>query len=154
MSNPYAPTKAALNELTVEGPSEVLEPAPRWRRVANQLLDIVGITFAAMLLGFALRLVSMAVSVDVMQSTGPFFGLGVVFLYYFVCEAVFGQTLGKLVTGTRVVTESGARAPLWLVLFRSIYRFVPLEPLSIFSRRRLMWHDLWSKTRVVRVRRA
>jgi uncharacterized RDD family membrane protein YckC len=154
MSNPYAPTQAALNEVTVEDPSEVLEPAPRWRRVANQLVDIVGITLAATLLAFALRVVSIAVNVDVVQSTGPLFGLGVVFLYYFVSEALFGQTLGKLVTGTRVVTESGERAPLYLVLFRSIYRFVPLEPLSIFSRRRLMWHDLWSKTRVVRVRRA
>jgi uncharacterized RDD family membrane protein YckC len=154
MSNPYAPTQAALNEVTVEDPSEVLEPAPRWRRVVNQLLDLVGITIAATLVAIALRVVSVAVNIDVMQSAGPLFGFGVVFLYYFVCEAVFGQTLGKLVTGTRLVTESGARAPIWLVLFRSIYRFVPLEPLSIFSRRRIMWHDLWSKTRVVQVRRA
>jgi uncharacterized RDD family membrane protein YckC len=152
--NPYAPTKAALNEVSPEeeAPSGALEPAPRWRRLANLLLDFVGIVLTAMLFGLLLGAASVAMHIDVAQYTGRLYGWTVVFLYYLVSEALFGRTLGKLVTDTRVVAESGGRPAFWQILARSIYRFVPLEPFSLFNRHSIAWHDRWSKTRVVRTR--
>lgn len=152
--NPYAPTKAALNEVSPEeeAPSEALEPVPRWRRLANLLVDFVGITLTSMLVGLILGAVSVTFHFDMQQLTRGLFGWAMIFLYYLAGEALFGQTLGKLVTGTRVVTESGGRPAFWQVLARSIYRFVPFEPFSLFNRHRIAWHDRWSKTRVVRTR--
>jgi uncharacterized RDD family membrane protein YckC len=151
--NPYAPTKAALNEVSPEEePSEALEPAPRWRRLANLLLDFVGMILTAMLFGLFLGAASATMHIDVAQYTGRPFGWTVVFLYYLASEALFGRTLGKLVTDTRVVTESGGRPAFWQILARSMYRFVPFEPFSLFNRQSIAWHDRWSKTRVVRTR--
>jgi uncharacterized RDD family membrane protein YckC len=151
--NLYAPTKAALNEVSLEEErSEALEPAPRWRRLANLLLDFVGIILTAMCFGLLLGAASVIMHITVAHFTGRFFGLTVVFLYYLVSEALFGRTLGKLVTDTRVVTESGGQPAFWQILARSIYRFVPFEPFSLFSSRSIAWHDRWSRTRVVRTR--
>jgi uncharacterized RDD family membrane protein YckC len=153
--NPYAPTRAALNEVSPqEERSESLEPAPRWRRLVNLLLDFVGILLTSMLLGLVLGVASVTMHIDVAPYRGQFFGWTVVFLYYLVSEALFGRTLGKLLTDTRVVTESGGRPAFWQILARSIYRFVPLEPLSMFNSQSIAWHDRWSKTRVVRTRGA
>ncbi len=152
--NPYAPTKAALNEVSPEEdePSEALEPAPRWRRLANLLVDFVGITLTSMLFGLILGGARVILHFNMQQLMRGLFGWTVIFLYYLACEALFGQTLGKLVTGTRVVTESGGQPAFWQILARSIYRFVPFEPFSLFNLRRIAWHDRWSNTRVVRAR--
>ena len=151
--NPYAPTKAALNEVPPLEPIEAAQPASRRRRLANLLLDLVGILLMSLLAGILLAIVSVVLRIDVEELTGSGFGFSIPVLYYLVSEALFGRTLGKLVTGTRVVAESGGRPAFWQVLARSLYRFVPFEAFSFLSRRRPGWHDRWSKTRVVIVRR-
>jgi hypothetical protein len=105
--NPYAPTKAALNEVPSLEPIEAAQPASRWRRLANLLLDLVGILLMSLLAGILLGIVSVVTHIDVSDFTGPAFSFSIVVLYYFVSEALFARTLGKLVTGTQVVTESG-----------------------------------------------
>jgi uncharacterized RDD family membrane protein YckC len=151
--NPYAPTKAALNEVPSLEPCEAAEPASRWRRLANLLLDLVGVLLLSLLAGILLGIVSVVAHIDVSDFTGPAFSFSIVVLYYFVSEALFARTLGKLVTGTQVVTESGGRPGISQILARSLYRFVPFEAFSFLSRRRPGWHDRWSKTRVVIIRR-
>ena len=151
--NPYAPTKAALNEVSLDEPSAAPELASRSRRLANSLLDTVGYIVVSMVIGLISTMVSQTFNIDVIGFLGPLFSIGVLLLYYIVGEALFGRTLGKLVTGTRVVAESGGPAKLWQVVLRTLYRFVPLEALSFLSKRRPGWHDRWSKTRVVRARR-
>lgn len=69
--------------------------------------------------------------------------------YYVALESMFGISLGKLVTRTKVVAESGDRASLQQIIIRSLCRFVPFEPFSFFGQSR-GWHDRWSGTRVVR----
>ena len=151
--NPYAPSQAALNEVPLEEPSDAPELASRRRRLANSLLDTVGYVVVSMAIGFIGAVVNRVFNVDVFEFLGPLFGIGVLLLYYVVGEALFGRTLGKLVTGTRVVAESGGPPKLWQVVLRTLYRFVPFDALSFLSRRRPGWHDRWSKTRVVRARR-
>src|SRR5438093_12878936 len=61
-------------------------------------------------------------------------------------EALFGRTLGKLLTGTRVI-DVDRRKPGWGRAFlRMLVRCIPFEPLSL--RNGVMWHDLLSGTRV------
>lgn len=79
------------------------------------------------------------------------------FAYYVPMEGIFGATLGKLVTGTRVVDEQG-RPPSWgQVLGRTVARQIPFEPITILfssADRATAWHDRLPKTLVVRARPA
>jgi uncharacterized RDD family membrane protein YckC len=151
--NPYAPTKAALNEALPDEPSDAPELASRGRRFANWLLDSVCYVVISIVIGIIGTVVKLTFNIDVIGYLGPLFSIAVLLLYYIVGEALFGQTLGKLVTGTRVVAESGDPAKLWQVVIRTLYRFVPMEALSFLGKRRPGWHDRWSKTRVVMARR-
>ncbi|MGO1070868.1 RDD family protein [Lysobacter sp. CA199] len=77
------------------------------------------------------------------------------FVYYVPMEGMFGVTLGKLVTSTRVVDEQG-RPPSWgQVLGRTAARQIPFEPITILftgAARAAAWHDRLPKTLVVRAR--
>lgn len=76
------------------------------------------------------------------------------FLYYSISEKAFrGKTLGKLLTGTRVIRDDGQELTWKDTMLRSISRWVPFEALSIFFRNdNRMWHDAWIKTSVVKSR--
>ena len=78
--------------------------------------------------------------------------LVVLFAYYFISEALLGKTVGKFLTGTRVVAESGGPAQVWQIFVRTLCRFVPFDVFSFLGRRGYGWHDRWSKTRVVAIR--
>jgi uncharacterized RDD family membrane protein YckC len=72
-------------------------------------------------------------------------------VYYTICEKGFrGYTLGKLVTGTRVIREDGDELTFKDALLRTLCRLVPFEALSAFGG--YPWHDSWTKTRVIKTR--
>ncbi len=53
-------------------------------------------------------------------------------------------------TGTNIVTTTDEEPARGQLLVRTACRFLPLEPLSLlFSRRKLSWHDRFSKTKVI-----
>lgn len=148
--NPYTPTKGVLSagdpgEQTIAA----LEIASRWRRLANLLLDLMSYVFLWMLTEIVNGIVALYSGVDLVGLAGPLSTLGVLFIYYFLGEALLGKTVGKFVTRTRVVAESGGAAHRWQIFVRTLSRFVPLEAVSFLGRRRYGWHDQWSKTRVV-----
>ena len=63
--------------------------------------------------------------------------------------------MGKLITGTRVVTENGGKPRWGQIVGRSFARFIPFEALSVLfwnDKERRGWHDSLSKTCVVRKR--
>ncbi len=72
-------------------------------------------------------------------------------IYYTICEKGFrGYTMGKLITGTRVIREDGEELTFRDALLRTLSRLVPFEVLSGFGIR--PWHDSWTKTRVIKSR--
>jgi uncharacterized RDD family membrane protein YckC len=73
--------------------------------------------------------------------------------YYLVMEGILGFTVGKLITGTRVVNEEGRSAGFGQILGRTFSRLVPFDALSFFGTPSIGWHDRWSGTRVIKVRR-
>ena len=71
--------------------------------------------------------------------------------YYTICEKFFkGYTLGKLITGTKVIREDGQELTFKNAILRSLSRLVPFEALSGFALR--PWHDTWTKTMVIKAR--
>jgi uncharacterized RDD family membrane protein YckC len=71
-------------------------------------------------------------------------------IYYILMEHFFGATIGKFITGTRVVNYSGGKPSFWQILGRSFARLIPFEPFSFFGKGGSGgWHDSLSKTSVV-----
>jgi len=73
------------------------------------------------------------------------------FFYYLLCEGIWYKTIGKLITGTRVVQVTGETPTATQILIRTLVRFIPLEFITYLdgSKRPSGWHDRWSRTRVV-----
>jgi len=69
-------------------------------------------------------------------------------LYYFILEFTTGQTLGKVVTKTKVVTKKGLKPSIFRILARSLLRLVPFDILSFLFGTELGLHDILSGTRL------
>jgi uncharacterized RDD family membrane protein YckC len=153
-SNPYDAPQAQVYERP-----EALDvvPAGRWRRFFNFLIDYCCFVLLIVVVAVITALAGgeeLLAELDQPNFLRDY-ALGVCFMlaYYVPMEGMFGLTVGKLVTGTRVVNERG-EPPSWgQVLGRSLCRFIPFEPLSMFSSQRRGWHDLIPKTFVVRKHR-
>jgi len=69
-------------------------------------------------------------------------------ILYFFSEFYTGKSLGKLITGTKVISLEEKPFTAKQILIRTFSRIVPFESLSLlFSFQ--PWHDDWSNTAVV-----
>lgn len=76
--------------------------------------------------------------------------LAMFLIYYAAFEAIFGATIAKFITRTRVVSVDGGKAGFGKILGRSLARMLPFEQFSfLFGDKRLGWHDTLSGTRVI-----
>jgi uncharacterized RDD family membrane protein YckC len=150
--NPYAPPKADDAFVARSFEASELNIASRGRRFGNLIIDYVGFTMLSFFFGFILALLDQAESLDGVNSY--LVGILVIFMYYVPMEALFGFTLGKLITRTRVVMADGSPPTFGAVLIRTLCRLIPFEPFSFLGggESPVGWHDSLSKTRVVHVR--
>jgi uncharacterized RDD family membrane protein YckC len=72
-------------------------------------------------------------------------------LYYCLFETLLGQTLGKLLTKTKVVDTSNKRPSLIRVLARSVLRLNPLDVSSYLFGGSQGTHDTLSGTKLIRL---
>ena len=153
--NPYAPTKAALNESPYSAADAgALRLASKGRRFWNAVIDGIVCEVVAGLAGAILGTVTGGhADVNPAESMleGWVLGLLVWLGYYVLMEGYLGATVGKFVTGTRVVTESAERPSLGVIWKRTWLRAIPFEAFSFFGARP-GWHDRWSRTRVISIR--
>lgn len=71
----------------------------------------------------------------------------VIFLYYFILETLSGRTLGKWITGTKLILSKYPAKPGPVAcLLRTLGRFIPFEVFSFFSARPVGWHDALGDT--------
>lgn len=124
-------------------------------RFANYLLD----SFFFLALVFALAIVLAIIggedAFEAMEGVPDLvFGMILLLIYYVPQEASMGRTLGKLITGTVVVSADGGKPTLSQVIWRTLSRAIPFEPFSFLGGRGypVGWHDNLSGTRVVRTR--
>ena len=129
--------------ITIEDAIVQVEPhlAPVWRRLLGYLIDVA--------CGIALGILFVSnLSPSEQAEVGPIFLLVTPFYFTFFPEAVFGRSLGKLLTGTKVVRLRGGKPGWGWSFVRMLLRFIPLEFLSM--KKGIMWHDKFSGTRVVK----
>lgn len=129
--------------------------ASKGQRFANYFIDVIAFYVIILTLGglFLGGLTEAAMD----PSMG--FVLNLLFIggwlgYYTIMEATTGKTLGKMVTGTKVIRDQDGGKPSWgQALGRAAARLVPFEFISIFiSAEGVMWHDKWPNTKVIKGR--
>ena len=161
--NPYAAPDATVDD-TLPQERLPIEAAGRWRRFFNWMIDRVCFTLLILATAFvyAIWLDSQGDAAGLAAMEEEHFlrdlalTFGAMLVYYIPMEGFFGLTIGKLVTGTRVVDEHGGRPTWGQVVGRTFSRLIPFEPFSVlFSTDGKIrgWHDSLSGTWVVRRRR-
>ena len=139
MNNPYEAPQSPFTAVN----STATNLASKGQRFGTYCIDTIAIyvlLFVGALLGGMLGF-----SAD---SAAPTILFIVLFLGYFIyLELTFGQTLGKMLMKTKVITEDGSPLTLGKVLGRTACRFIPFEAFSTFGTQ--PWHDSIPKTRVI-----
>ena len=77
----------------------------------------------------------------------------ILLLYFFLFEFLTQRTLGKLITGTKVVMADGTKPDLKAIFIRSVSRIVPFDAFSFLGDPPIGWHDRWADTVVVDVKK-
>lgn len=142
-------TKQEKGEKTFIDRNEFLKTVSIGKRFVHYIVDgIFGVFVFSFLLGTVFGVLGIH---GVLERINPFILSILIFaVYYIFCEFLFNRTVGKLFTGSVVVTENGDKPSFGIVLLRTLIRFVPFEPFSILSASTKMWHDTWTKTTVVK----
>lgn len=77
------------------------------------------------------------------------------FFYYSIIELITGgRSLGKLITGTKAVNLDGSKMSVGTIFKRNIIRMVPFELFSYFGTPCYPWHDSWSDTMVIDIKKS
>jgi len=152
--NPYAPPQTSLD--VIEGPS-AWQPASRWQRVANLIVDTVGYVVLTVVMIGLIGVVDFEFAETVAsEGSSSAQATYVVYMlsrmsYYFGFEAFFGWTPAKLLTRTRVVNTDGSQLTWLRAIARTLLRFVPFEMVTFLGHFSAGLHDQASGTRVVRL---
>ncbi|WP_193211650.1 RDD family protein [Luteolibacter marinus] len=122
-------------------------------RFLNLILDLVAIYGLIFVVAIVLAfLFADQMTEQQFDSLSSLIGIGTQIGYYTLTEGLFGRTLGKLITGCKVVDAHGGRIGLWKSFLRSLCRFIPFEPFSFLGSDARGWHDSITKTWVIKSR--
>jgi uncharacterized RDD family membrane protein YckC len=157
-SNPYAsPTSTHPSEdfqrpLEFDSSPRVI-PAGKGLRFANFIIDGIVITLIFYGAAFVIAAAWEEQGLEFLEGFGgTLLSLLLQFVYYAFLEATTSRTIGKMITGTKVVNQQGETASFGQVLGRSLCRFIPFEVFSFLGQTGRGWHDSLANTYVVQTR--
>lgn len=156
--NPYSPPSAILQPV-LDSDDLVYQPASKGKRFLTYFLDRFAVLGFAMGVGLVLAVLEEANLIhgfidwiENISSVQDFVFTALLSVVYYVgMESLFSRSLGKLITGTKVLSEAGLKPSFLSIVGRSFARLVPFEAFSFLGERG--WHDSWSGTQVVDVRK-
>ena len=122
-------------------------------RFLNYLIDLVAVIFILAIVLIILSFTSEALGLTISEESILFdlFIYVLVVIIYFLIEFVTkGRSLGKLITGTKVVMIDGTEPTTKDYFVRNLCRIIPFDALTFLGENG--WHDKISKTTVVRKR--
>ncbi len=151
--NPYrAPESLIQVPNTVAFTNGQPIPAGKWRRFFNFVIDRFGTVGFAIVIGAGAGASGWEPGLNFLVEHEIISGLLITIAYYILLEGMTGRTLGKLITGTKVVNERGEPPSFGQILGRTFSRFIPFEPFSFFGEDGRGWHDSVPGTYVVSTR--
>ncbi|KYH04015.1 MULTISPECIES: RDD family protein [Chryseobacterium] len=136
--------------------------AEKLTRFANFIIDRVVISVFFLALGFIASLLYSLANIDFlinivykMSEMNRFLDILITSLIYFMYTFLIeyftkGRSIGKYITGTKVICIDGTEPTFNDYLIRNISRIVPFDTLSFFGENG--WHDKWSETRVINMK--
>jgi uncharacterized RDD family membrane protein YckC len=132
--------------------SENYKLANQGQRILNAVIDMI----AFFIVYLMLILLSMALGFEAVIDDEEAKPLAILVCmpvaywgYYIFFETMFGWTLGKLISKTRVIKVDGTRPKLLRIIGRTLSRSIPFEYITFFVME-VGVHDLISGTRVIR----
>jgi len=127
-------------------------PVGKGLRITNYIIDLIFLFVLSIIFFlFAPSILGQSTIVYLLELPDLVLGGIIMVLYYFPFELFTSRTLGKIITGTYVVTQTGEKPSLSQFLIRTFSRLIPFEPLSfLFDDRG--WHDKISKTFVAKLK--
>lgn len=139
-------------ENTNPGSEIRLVKADKGKRIANYLID--GIGFYAIMIVFVVIYLTIDPYASIFEEDSTSLVDYVITYLIYVAfytgfEATLGQTPGKLITKTKVVTEYGEKPSTATIIGRSFARLIPFEAFSFLGASLSGWHDNLSKTMVI-----
>ena len=150
-ANPYQAPQSSYEEAPIEFPEVI--PASKWLRFANWLIDYVSFILFSVVIGIVLGLVFGEAGIAIIDRMPDLlFGIIIMLIYYLPMEAMYGRTVGKLITGTKVVNEVGGKPSFGQIAGRTLCRFIPFEIFSFLGAQGRGWHDSIPKTYVIKSR--
>ena len=135
-----------------------LPSAGSGRRFANYILDLIFfyiIFIVIIMLIFILLEIITGYPINYIENRFMDYFIGFISstTYYTLMEFLSkGRSLGKFITGTKVITLDGDKPDLKTCLIRSLCRLIPFETFSFLGSTDSGWHDSISKTRVVKIK--
>jgi len=131
--------------------------ADKGLRFANFLIDFVSFILIMFAIGFVAGLILYFINpystfFEDLEGIHPFLdrilsSILMVFYYFGMETLTKGRSIGKFITGTKVVTLEGETPTANVFLKRSFCRIIPFEAFSFFGENG--WHDSIPKTAVV-----
>ena len=155
---PLSPRGTHAARPATEAPATA-EHAPRARRFAAGVIDLAILTaIDGLVVYFTLRVAGLDARDILRLPLLPLLGFFAILNggYLVGFTAASGQTMGKMLTGVRVVGESGGRVPLGHAIVRAVAWGLSVLPLGLgclpaLSGAGRTLHDRLANTRVVRV---
>ncbi|OIQ17675.1 MAG: hypothetical protein BM557_08280 [Flavobacterium sp. MedPE-SWcel] len=131
--------------------------ATKGKRFANLIIDFIVQLIIGVLIGVFAAVLYYAFEIDgfLIWISGlnfiqeRFLGVMIAIFYYGIFETNSSRSLGKLITGTKVVMYDGSKPDSKVILIRSLCRLIPFEGLSFLGSTGRGWHDSISNTYVV-----
>ncbi|MBD3582329.1 RDD family protein [Flavobacterium selenitireducens] len=128
--------------------------ASKGQRFANYIIDLFAVYGLFFLFAFVWGFVRVAMG-DSAEAFGTdeqykftLLFILLYFIYYTAFESYGGRTIGKMITGTMVVTNEGEKPEAANIAGRTLCRLIPFDNFSFLGERG--WHDSISKTDVVK----
>jgi uncharacterized RDD family membrane protein YckC len=145
------PNESAWAEPSVELQPSVLASAEK--RLTNFIVDAIACAVPFLVIRVAARLAHAPRPRFTSGIWGLLFLALVMLVYFIPLEAIWGRTLGKLITRTKVVALDGRRPTLWRIALRTLCRMNPFDAFSFIGsfagNLPVGFHDKCSHTRVV-----
>lgn len=140
-------------------PKSVL--ASKSQRFLNYIIDkaffYVLMTLLGVLLGLIAEFTANYSWVEWLDNINPIVDLLVstliLLIYYFLFELTTGRTLGKLITGTMVVSKDQNKLNASQIAYRTLSRIIPFEAFSFLGDVPIGWHDSNGNSLVVDVKK-
>lgn len=127
-----------------------LVPALNDKRLINLIIDTVVIYILSYLMGYVIGAFFPQTAYYIYltgDTTLWYLGGFLMYVgYYCILEGVYGRTVGKMLTGTKVVTEEGKKPSFSQIIGRTLGRLIPFEFITFLSTRPIGLHDSLSKT--------